>query len=30
MNFIDREQLMSLGVKFEKSGYGKYIKNLER
>ena len=30
MNFIDDEQLMKLGVKYEKSGYGGYLKNLLR
>jgi len=28
MNFIDDEQLLKLGVKYEKSGYGEYLKNL--
>jgi len=28
MNFIDDEQLMRLGVKYEKSGYGEYLKGL--
>jgi len=30
MNFIDDEQLMRLGVKYEKSGYGEYLKSLLR
>jgi len=28
MGFIDDSQLMELGVKYEKSGYGEYLKNL--
>jgi len=28
MGFIDREQLLQLGEKYIKSGYGKYLKNL--
>lgn len=28
MGFIDDAQLMKLGVKYEKSGYGEYLKNL--
>ena len=28
MKFIDDEQLLSLGVAYEKSGYGEYLKNL--
>ncbi len=28
MKFIDDEQLMKLGLKYEKSGYGEYLKNL--
>lgn len=30
MGFIDDAQLMKLGVKYEKSGYGEYLKNLLR
>ena len=30
MDFINREQLMALAVKFEKSGYGQYLKNIEK
>ena len=30
MHFIDKEQLMALAVKFEKSGYGQYLKNIEK
>ncbi len=28
MHFIDKEQLMALAKKFEKSGYGEYLKNI--
>ncbi|MDE3185327.1 MAG: glucose-1-phosphate thymidylyltransferase RfbA [Bacteroidota bacterium] len=28
MHFIDKEQLMVLATKFEKSGYGEYLKNI--
>ncbi len=28
MHFIDKEQLMQLATKFEKSGYGEYLKNV--
>jgi glucose-1-phosphate thymidylyltransferase len=28
MHFINREQLAALAVKFEKSGYGTYLKNI--
>jgi len=28
MNFIDKDQLMHLAKKFEKSGYGEYLKNI--
>lgn len=28
MHFIDKEQLLILGKKFEKSGYGEYLKNI--
>lgn len=30
MHFIDKEQLLSLAKKFEKSGYGEYLKNIEK
>jgi glucose-1-phosphate thymidylyltransferase len=30
MHFIDKEQLLSLAKKFEKSGYGQYLKNVEK
>lgn len=30
MDFISREKLMELAVKFEKSGYGQYLKNIEK
>jgi len=30
MNFIDREQLLALASKLEKSGYGLYLKNIEK
>jgi glucose-1-phosphate thymidylyltransferase len=30
MNFIDKKQLESLAKKFEKSGYGEYLKNIEK
>ena len=30
MHFIDKEQLMHLAKKFEKSGYGEYLKNIEK
>ncbi|MEO5650944.1 MAG: glucose-1-phosphate thymidylyltransferase RfbA [Ginsengibacter sp.] len=30
MHFIDKEQLNVLARKFEKSGYGKYLKNIEK
>jgi len=30
MHFIDKEQLMNLAKKLEKSGYGKYLKNVEK
>jgi len=30
MGFIDKEQLANLAKKFEKSGYGEYLKNIER
>ena len=30
MNFIDKKQLESLAKKFEKSGYGQYLKNIEK
>jgi glucose-1-phosphate thymidylyltransferase len=30
MGFIDKEQLLQLAKKFEKSGYGDYLKNIEK
>ncbi len=30
MNFINKEQLLALAKKFEKSGYGKYLKSIEK
>jgi glucose-1-phosphate thymidylyltransferase len=30
MHFIEKEQLMNLAKKFEKSGYGEYLKNIEK
>ncbi len=30
MHFIDKEQLLNLAKKFEKSGYGEYLKNIEK
>jgi glucose-1-phosphate thymidylyltransferase len=30
MRFINKEQLISLAEKFEKSGYGEYLKNIEK
>ena len=30
MGFIDKEQLLQLAKKFEKSGYGEYLKNIEK
>jgi glucose-1-phosphate thymidylyltransferase len=30
MHFIDKEQLLSLAQKLEKSGYGAYLKNIEK
>ena len=30
MHFISKEQLMNLAKKFEKSGYGEYLKNIEK
>ncbi len=30
MHFIEKEQLMILAKKFEKSGYGEYLKNIEK
>ena len=30
MHFINKEQLNALAKKFEKSGYGKYLKNIEK
>lgn len=30
MHFIDREQLLVLAQKFEKSGYGEYLRNIEK
>jgi glucose-1-phosphate thymidylyltransferase len=30
MHFIDKEQLNVLAIKFEKSGYGEYLKNIEK
>jgi glucose-1-phosphate thymidylyltransferase len=30
MGFIDKEQLFQLAKKFEKSGYGEYLKNIEK
>ena len=30
MDFISREQLLDLAVKLEKSGYGEYLKNIEK
>jgi hypothetical protein len=30
MHFINKEQLMNLAEKFEKSGYGEYLKNIEK
>jgi len=30
MHFIDKEQLLSLAKKFEKSGYGEYLKHIEK
>jgi len=30
MGFIDKDQLMLLARKFEKSGYGEYLKNIEK
>lgn len=30
MHFIEKEQLLSLAKKFEKSGYGEYLKNIEK
>jgi glucose-1-phosphate thymidylyltransferase len=30
MHFIDKEQLNVLAIKFEKSGYGEYLKNVEK
>ncbi|MEO8765845.1 MAG: glucose-1-phosphate thymidylyltransferase RfbA [Ginsengibacter sp.] len=30
MEFIDRDQLFQLAKKFEKSGYGEYLKNIEK
>jgi glucose-1-phosphate thymidylyltransferase len=30
MHFIDKDQLMTLAKKFEKSGYGEYLKNVEK
>ncbi|MEP6950978.1 MAG: glucose-1-phosphate thymidylyltransferase RfbA [Ginsengibacter sp.] len=30
MGFIDKEQLSQLAKKFEKSGYGEYLKNIEK
>jgi glucose-1-phosphate thymidylyltransferase len=30
MHFIDKAQLLSLAKKFEKSGYGKYLRNIEK
>jgi glucose-1-phosphate thymidylyltransferase len=30
MHFIEKEQLMNLAEKFEKSGYGEYLKNIEK
>jgi glucose-1-phosphate thymidylyltransferase len=30
MHFIDKDQLMDLAKKFEKSGYGEYLKNIEK
>ena len=30
MHFIDKEQLLILAEKFEKSGYGEYLKNIEK
>ena len=30
MEFIDKEQLLQLAKKFEKSGYGEYLKNIEK
>jgi hypothetical protein len=30
MHFIEKEQLLILAKKFEKSGYGKYLRNIEK
>jgi glucose-1-phosphate thymidylyltransferase len=30
MHFIGKDQLMTLAKKFEKSGYGEYLKNVEK
>ena len=30
MHFIDKKQLNRLTIKFEKSGYGEYLKNVEK
>jgi glucose-1-phosphate thymidylyltransferase len=30
MHFIDKQQLNTLAIKFEKSGYGEYLKNIEK
>jgi glucose-1-phosphate thymidylyltransferase len=29
MGFIDREQLLKLAAKYEKSGYGQYLKGIK-